>query len=350
MRSFKDLETVGPHWESASAHLLSPMQSLEWVRTCAEVFLPQSDVKIFTVGVGSDIAIAPLYRSRRQGVRLEMIGERQLFEATDFVYSTASDIDALARSMAAAKLPLRFERVLADSPVIEALRRQLNRRAYVICREAPGVPYISLDESWLEPETHLSARRRSDFRRARRNAENIGPITLDILSPSPEELHSLLQEAYGVEAQSWKAKEGSALSIDVLRGEFFRRYAQSACNRGNLRICFLRIGGQAAAMQIAVVHSNRFWLLKIGYSDGFSRGSPGTLLMRETIRYAAKLGLSSYEFLGQQEPWIEIWTNRVRPCISLLTHPYNLFGITTMALDFAKVGIKGLQLRIRGSA
>jgi CelD/BcsL family acetyltransferase involved in cellulose biosynthesis len=99
-------------------------------------------------------------------------------------------------------------------------------------------------------------------------------------------------------------------------------------------------------MQIATVHANRFWLLKIGYSDAFSRGSPGILLMRETIRYATKCGLTSYEFLGQQEPWIEIWTDRVRPCVSLYAHPYNIAGMTTMAFDLAKIGVRRLRQRM----
>jgi CelD/BcsL family acetyltransferase involved in cellulose biosynthesis len=313
------------------------MQSLEWVRTCVDVFLAPSDVRIFAVGTGSRVAIAPLYRNLHGGLRLEMIGERQLFEATDFVYSADSDFEALAAAMVAAKLPLRFERILAVSPLIDELKKQLTGRAHVDCQEAAGVPYIALDETWFEPENHLSPRRRSDFRRAKRHAENLGPVTLDIRSPKPDELKPLLEEAYSVEAESWKAAEGSALSLDLVRGEFFQRYSQAVCEQGNLRIAFLRIGGRAAAMQIATIHANRYWLLKIGYSNSFSRGSPGTLLMRETIRYAATCGFTTYEFLGQQEPWIEIWTDRVRPCVSLRAHPYNIFGITALAFDMAKI-------------
>jgi hypothetical protein len=114
MRNVTDFNNVGRDWDSASPHLLSPMQCLEWVRTCAEVFLEKSDVQIFAIGTGSAIAIAPLYRRRRRSVRLEMIGEHQLFEATDFVYAPESDVGALAHAMATANLPLRFKRILAD--------------------------------------------------------------------------------------------------------------------------------------------------------------------------------------------------------------------------------------------
>jgi hypothetical protein len=38
-------------------------------------------------------------------------------------------------------------------------------------RPRQSCPYIALDDSWVEPESHLNAGRRSDLRRARRKAE-----------------------------------------------------------------------------------------------------------------------------------------------------------------------------------
>src|SRR5207245_1560434 len=86
---------------------------------------------------------------------------------------------------------------------------------------------------------------------------------------------------------------------------------------GILRACFLRVGGRAAAMKIGAITGNRFWLLTMGYSDEFEECSPGTLLLIETIRHAARSGLLSYEFLGGDEPWIRVWTQVLRPCRSL---------------------------------
>ena len=86
-------------------------------------------------------------------------------------------------------------------------------------------------------------------------------------------------------------------------------------------------------MQLAVVSGNRFWLLKIGYTDEFARCSPGILLMLETIRYAAKCGLRSYEFFGVEEPWLRVWTELVRPCVSLRAYPTNLRGGMVLARD-----------------
>ena len=100
----------------------------------------------------------------------------------------------------------------------------------------------------------------------------------------------------------------------------------------------MRIGGHAAATQIAVECREGFWLLKVGYDETFARCSPGHLLMVETLRYAASRGLRTYEFLGSAEPWTQIWTDRVRPCVSVWAYPANLWGMETFACDAVRFG------------
>ena len=51
------------------------------------------------------------------------------------------------------------------------------------------------------------------------------------------------------------------------------------------------------------------------------------------MRYAAVRGLRSYEFLGTAEPWIEAWTKRVRPCLSLAAYPANRKGFAALGTD-----------------
>lgn len=334
IRSLAGLNELQPVWDSASsAEWASPVLSHDWVRICAEVFDIGGTFEIILAGDPPSLAIAPLFRSRRGGQRLELIGASELYEASDFLYSDGSNIDALAAALADSRLPVLLKRIQADSPIPAALRNAYRRRGIVIFRPTTGYPWISLDKSWESPEQHLNSGRRSDLRRARRIAEGMGPLSCEILSPDPADLESFLREAYEVEAAGWKAREGSALARDRLRGEFYRRYAAAACKQGILRMCFLRIGGRTAAMQLAAVSGNRFWLLKIGYSDKFARCSPGMLLMLETIRYAAQCGLRSYEFLGADEPWLHVWTQHLRPCVSLRAYPISLRGGMVLARD-----------------
>jgi GNAT acetyltransferase-like protein len=256
-----------------------------------------------------------------------------LNEPGDFAYADHESLHAVVRRAVRFGRPILLARLPAESPTIESFRRAAKGRGKVIVRERPSCPYIPLDESWLEPERHLSSRRRSDFRRARRRAEHQGEVRGEIISPTPRQVDSLLEAAFAVEARSWKGAAGTALSNDPVRGGHLRRFASWASGAGILRICMLHIGEATAAIQIAVEHNSALWLLKIGFDPEFANCSPGNLLLAESIRYAVNRKLSSLEFLGTVEPWTRVWTDHERKCVSLRYYPFNFRGAAGFLSD-----------------
>ena len=54
--------------------------------------------------------------------------------------------------------------------------------------------------------------------------------------------------------------------------------------------------------------------------------------MMETLRYAAGRGLTSYEFLGTDEPWTKMWTQAVHKCISMRIYPATPAGMAALVL------------------
>jgi CelD/BcsL family acetyltransferase involved in cellulose biosynthesis len=199
--------------------------------------------------------------------------------------------------------------------------------------QTDAYPTLALDESWKAPESRFNSGRRSDFRRARRQAEKQGAVTFEILSPTVEELPALLEEAWEVEAKGWKGERGSSLTKDTHRGQFFRRYAFAAAKAGILRMGFMRIGGKAVAMQLCTEADNRLWLSKIGYDEAFAKCSPGQQLMMELVRWAAGRSLRAIEFLGQKEPWTDLWTTQLTRCVSIRAYPFTTLGMLRLALD-----------------
>ena len=332
-RGLKGLDEIRPLWDAVSAPWASPMLSQAWIRAWAEVYGIDRDLEFLVTGDGRAAAIAPLVRSRRGGLRFELAGPDNLVEVMDFLYEDGSFIPVLARSLARSRVPLRFWRVPADSPIIPALTEACRGRGIVRCQASAGCPSLPLDATWANPLEHLDSHRRSNVRRARRIAESMGPVTSEILSPRPDEVDRLLDEAYAVEAAGWKSREGSPLARDPLLGDFFRRYARLAAETGEIRICFLRIGGRAVAMKLAAVTGKRFWLLAMGFSEDYERCSPGTLLLLDTLQYAARADLRSYEFLGADEPWVRVWTPTQRPCISIRTYPIGVRGAVALVSD-----------------
>lgn len=331
VRTTEDLGVLEPGWSALQAHATLPTQSPAWLRAAATHLAPEGGLRVHHRG---DTAVAALVRRGGPGARrLELLSVAELSEPADLLCADAASREALCRDLAGTGAPLRLSRVPADSPTVDALRSIYGGRLLV--REQAGSPVIRLDDSWTEPESKLSSKRRSDLRRAMRRAEALGPVDLAVHAPGPDEVDALLQEAWAVEARSWRAKRHGALAQDTLRGPFFESFARLAAADGSLRVALLRAGDETLAMQLNLVHANALWLLKVGFDEAHGKCSPGMLLTAETIRYAATEGLAAYEFLGVVESWTSIWTDVVRPYALLRTYPLSLSGATSLVGDVA---------------
>jgi CelD/BcsL family acetyltransferase involved in cellulose biosynthesis len=245
-------------------------------------------------------------------------------------------------------MPLSLKRFSGDSRVVSQITETFRQRGMVLNRDAGGSPFIRLTERHLQPERVLSARRRSDLKRAQRRAESFGRVAHQILTPSPDTLKPMLDEAFQIESAGWKGKTRTALRHDPIRRAIYSRYARAACAKRMLRMFFLRIGATSAAMQIAVEHDDRLWVLKMGYDERFARCSPGTLLLSKTIRYAAAKGLRSYELLGHEEAWTRPWTTEARPCVRLDAYPFKARALGALASDAMTIGGRRLRQAVRG--
>jgi CelD/BcsL family acetyltransferase involved in cellulose biosynthesis len=342
--SARRLDDIAPFWRVLEGATTSPIQQCFWSESCCATLPPDGKLHFVVVKTGSRTgAIAPLVRAKGVLGRLEHLGVKVLREPTDLVFSDLAALKSLADALVKLGSPLFLGRIPADSPTIAAIQDAYRGRGLVLLRPAQPYPRILLHEGWREPESQLNSGRRSDLRRAVRTAEKIGPLTYQILSPSPSQLAPILEEALEVEAANWKGSEGSAIVRDHLRGPFYRHYAAAASAGGILRVCFLRVGGKAVAMQLALECARGFWLLKIGYREEFARCSPGMLLMAETIRYAASRGLASYEFLGNTDNWTRVWTSDEMPTVTIRAYPFRVKGIVALTVDTFQAVLRRLQ-------
>lgn len=327
------------------------MEQFDWMSACFQD-VPPGQAELTIVQRNGALVAAALFSSKKiHGVSHRVMpGVEEYYEPTQFLAADHDALERLVQHLARRRSPLICGRLPANSPTVSALQQAFGRRGTIHVRPEKSWPGITLDASWSSPESHLNSGRRSDLRRARRRAEELGPLETEILRPAPEDLDRLLDIAFQIEEASWKGDAGTALSTDAARGAFYRRYAHAACRRGALRVCFLKIDGQPVAMQLAVVQSNRFWLLKIGYDSAFARCSPGLLLIRETIAHSVQEGLVGYEFLGTSESWTEVWTKDERACVSLTAYPRSVIGAAALAAKLAHHGaLKSRQTFRSGS-
>jgi CelD/BcsL family acetyltransferase involved in cellulose biosynthesis len=338
VNEFSAIENEAQRWTLLAHESNSPMHQYAWVKACTSAFATDGKLQLIVVGADQPSALGPLVVRGRRLNRMEFLGVDALYEPTDFPHSDAASLQHLIEALVELRRPLLLRRVLADSPVITALRSAFASKGIVLTRPSAGYPWIELDSSWMEPEKKLSSSRRSSLRRGQRKAEEVGRVSFEVIAPSPSQLPSLLAEMFRVEAANWKGRSGSALIHDAHRRSFYEQYAVTACEKEILRLCFMKIGSRAIATQLAVEARAGFWLLKVGYDENYANCSPGNLLLVESLKYAASRGLKSYEFLGTAEPWTEVWTRQIRPCVTVAAYPSNCIGGMALIFDAIKFG------------
>ncbi|KUO57841.1 MAG: hypothetical protein APF78_02320 [Sphingomonadales bacterium BRH_c3] len=336
-------------WDAIPARPRTPMRQYIWAAAYQET-LANGEVRTFVIGPQSKpLAVAPFAQPANGPRRQVLLGAEDIWESVEVAAQDEQTLRDLAETIAISGLPLRFGHHPIDTPFHEYLVQAYRGKGWVVMARQPmgAMPKIDLDHSWTEPENHFSNRRRSDFRRMARKAQASGDVTFEIVEPSPEELEALMDEAFDIEARSWKGRSGTAIKQDQRTEAFYRAYARSAMEAGILRLCFMRIDGVAAAMQFAVECENRFWLIKVGYDEAYKHVSPGNLLMRETIKYAAESGLEGYEFLGKEAEWTKLWASHARPIATIRTYPYNLQGVSAFLSDAIGLAAKRIAARLR---
>ncbi len=336
-------------WRELCSAAGGPIEGIDWAMACATTSEDHEAIDVVAARRdGSLAAVVPLASKRARGVRRRvMLGVDRHHEPMDLLAADAGAVTDLAGALAALREPIEFGRLPADSPAVRALRASFDRNWLVVIRRLEATPYVPLDASWEEPERHLSAGRRSDYRRARRRAERLGRVSAEILVPRPDTLAGLLDEAFAVEARSWKGEAGTAILSDPAEERFIRRYVSLASTRGALRLCFLRIDGRAVAMQIAMVENDEFCLLKIGYDAEFGHCSPGVLLLRESLAHAAAAGLRTYRFLGRSEGWIASRTSHESETVAVHAYPLDRRGAAALAADVSMLSARRVSRRVR---
>ena len=352
VRDKKTLAAIANEWNRLANPFGTPLMCHEWFVACAEALHADGDLCVVVLR-SSDraVAIAPLALARRHGIEyLEFLGGSVLYEPCGFLYDSESTLFKLLEAVLTLRRPLVLQRMALHSGATRLLHEISKRQGIFVKRATASSAYVPIESRWDAFTKLMSSRRRYDLRRARRRAEEKGKITVEIFCPSIEGLETHLERAFHIEAAGWKGEKGSALLTNQKLGHFFRTYSTLACKKGALRLCFLYVDGEAVAMQLGVVHSNRFWVLKIGYDEKWARCSPGIQLTHETIRYAFENGLRSYEFLGSDEPWLYAWPVDLRNYISTGVYPVTFHGLLGLGLDgsgFVMRKLAGGLARIR---
>lgn len=317
-------------------------QSAEWTAVAAHSLYAGDTLRFIQLSQqGEIVGLAPLaVACGRFPERLEIAGATTLFEPCGFNYRDQNALGALCEALVRTGRPVVLQRIEADGGLAQAFKAAARGRGQLLQFNASGAPFVPITSSWQQYFQSLSSRRRQDYRRARRGLERLGKIEVEIRAPDAVAVEAGMAEAMQVEAASWKGREGSAMLTNPRLSGFFLQLATRLARQGQLRLCFLRLDGAAIAMQIAVIHGGRWWVLKIGYDERWAEHSPGIQLMWDVLREAFERGLTSFEMLGSAEPWLTIWTREQRAYRTLAFYPYNGRGAVALGADIMRAFVQ----------
>ncbi len=137
-------------------------------------------------------------------------------------------------------------------------------------------------ESYLDGDSYLkqaiSAHHVREMRRQWRNLEKLGTLTYNV-ARQPEEVRLRMEEFLALEAKGWKGKKRSALINDRFRAAFAREAITNLAEIDAVRIHTVDLDGRAIASIIVFLMAGEAYTWKTAYDEGFSRHSPGKLLI-----------------------------------------------------------------------
>lgn len=334
-------------WETGALPVRSLMQTHAWLDAAAEVYGEGSKTKALIIGPPeAPRALALLGRPPAFG-GYRLLGGIDVGESVEVMWADETALDQLARGLTRLGAAVDLGHYPQGARFAARLRRMQRWRGLTLARSLPqrALPVLPLTEDWSEPLSLFSRSRRQRFRRKWRKAEKIGPVSVEISMPSAADLDRQITRILAVESKGWKGRAGTALLHDPKQAAFFRAFGKRMIETGQLRLCFLTIDGEDAAIEYAAVWDNRFWSIKVGYDEGFAAVSPGEALRVELMRHCAQQGYDAIEFCGKEAPWTQAWTDQAVEIQALRVYPYTPRGLAGLACDAWAVGRRRLQGR-----
>ncbi len=340
IRSIPQLEALAPEWDRLADGLGRPLLRHDWFASCLGPLHDPCDLSVVTVRDGGRlVGVAPLVHAGEGGsARLELIGVSSLQEPCGLLYESTEARERLLAATIGIGSPLALNRLETASETATAMRHAVGRRGLVLVRPTRPSLAVHVRGPWADYERGLSSRITGNLPRLRKRAAKLGPVTVDVQSPSEAEVGALFATVVAVEGSGWKGERGSALRCRQGLGAFFETYVRRAARRGELRIAFLRFGDRVAAVELALEAYGRWWQLKIGYESSLSSYYPGLLLTYEMVRRTFEHGLAAYEFLGSAADWEERWQPDRRQFEMCVVYPATIRGGRGLLADALAVG------------
>lgn len=181
----------------------------------------------------------------------------------------------------------------------------------VLTRPLLRTPVLEVEGEWEAHLARLSSRFRKELRRHRRRLEEMGAVEFEV-AQGADGIAERMQELLSVEGSGWKQEAQTAIISSPRTRCFYEELASWASERGMLRLFFLRLDGEAIAVDFALEAGGVRYMLKGGFDARYASAAPGILLLQAGLAHAFESGLDRVELGGGADPYKLRWTRTVR--------------------------------------
>lgn len=323
--TYRQLEDLQEEWNFFARQLTQrePFYLPYWFQAFARTVARDESIPLVTVrDRGRLCGVLPL---RRTGRFLRKIPARVLSSLSN-VHSCRFDFvcdpnhtEAIAQAAwHALKDDSRWSVIevnaIPEGGAFESIMRCAEQDGYFVSRWPTLLsPYLNMPTDPSDPFRNCPQHYKKDRKRLEKRFERLeefGEPTFEVHTHFSEDLFNEFLE---IESSGWKGHAGGAIKCSPVLIDFYRQLLSAAAQEGHVRMCALRVGGKAVAMEISFVVDDKCYSPKIAYDEAFSSASPGQQLARFSIQDLAHRGISKYDLLGPRSRHKAIWAGDVRP-------------------------------------
>ncbi len=327
-----DIETFDQYkntWNELlkTARANNPFLTFCWIRFWTSSFAGHSDIRIYLFFNDKEKLIAALpliYHRERQKIL-----NYNILSYTANSHSFRSDL-LIDRDYAKAAL---FEYIFAairDNETFDFIKiREFwvagneNFEMLMLAAEKHGIfysleelkqpPCLQISEDWDQYYKNRRGHFRRNLNRRMRKAEKeTGTISHKIFNSAEHNLEDWVYEGFKLESKGWKGKEGSAVLMKKGVDEFYLKIARHFNEQGQFYSSAVFLGETMVAYNFSLIFDNVFYLLKVAYDEGYSRYSPGQIMIYYILQDVFEKGLKEFDFLGPSMPWKMEWAGTTR--------------------------------------
>ncbi|MEE8106622.1 MAG: GNAT family N-acetyltransferase [Planctomycetota bacterium] len=193
------------------------------------------------------------------------------------------------------------------------------------------IPFLPVAGSWDDFLKDCGRKLRKNVKRNERKIESRN-VEIERFTV-PEHVPRLLDAMVAIEAASWKAEAGFAITERPVEVEYYRALLPQLASMGALRGIVANLDGKPIAYNLSASWNGQYGDLKTTYSAEFKDLAPGWYVRRMAIQDAHDEGVAEFDFLGPAEAHKLQWTKSVRRHVNVFLFGPSLRG---RALGFLK--------------